>query len=63
MTLNGHHIHIVGRQGQHISLVSDSHGQSQGHKGHFRFLPFLHIHLGQTFKWVLGILDCGTYRC
>ena len=40
MTLNLDHIHVIGRygQGQHPISTSRSHGQSQGHKGHFRFL-------------------------
>ena len=44
MTPNHHHIHMVGRyrQNQHADMTSRSQGQSQGHEGHFRFLPFFY---------------------
>ena len=40
MIFNLDHIRVIGRygQGQHPILTSRSQGQSQGHKGHFRFL-------------------------
>ena len=40
MTFDLAHIKMIGRyeQGQHPILTSRSQGQSQGHKGHFRFL-------------------------
>ena len=40
MTFNLAHIKVIGRygQGQHPISTSRSSGQSQGHKGHFRFL-------------------------
>ena len=40
MTFNLAHIKVIGRyrQGRHPISTSRSQGQSQGHKGHFRFL-------------------------
>ena len=47
MAPDHHHIHMVGRyrQGQHADMTSRSQGQSQGHQGHFRFLPILRVSL------------------
>ena len=45
MTSDHDHIRMVGRygQGQLTPMTSRSQGQSQGHQGRFRFLPFSHV--------------------
>ena len=61
MTPDVHHIHIIGRygQGQTTLMTSRSQGQSQGHKGHFRFLSILYV-----LRGLLCILDRGIQiRC
>ena len=61
MTLNLAHIKVIGRygQGQHPILTSRSQGQSQGHKGHFRFLT---IFTNLTVFTALMILDLVHIR-
>ena len=57
MTFNLAHIKVMGRlrQGQHPILISRSQGQSQGHRGHFRFLAIFANIMVSTALMILNL--------
>jgi len=63
MTLYLDHIHIIGkhRQGQHTLVTSRSQGQIQGHKGHFRFLPFFSQKSISSYSFDRRVLKTHIY--